>query len=165
MALLLLMMTMMMMMMMPARAIVASGVEVLRAGHLELMSVNKLMMRLVMRLMMQRRCTAAHRRRLMRVQLLGNSAGTVLLGVDDDTRVTSRCGLQMMVMRMFHRPVAVAEMNLRVTLLVTVVMLKRRCVIALVVVETAVRVHDYAASLVQCRRRCRVRRHVMVMVG
>jgi len=46
------MMMVMIMMMMPARAIVASGVKVLRAGHLELVSVNKPMMRLVMRLMM-----------------------------------------------------------------------------------------------------------------
>jgi len=47
---LLLMMMMMMTMMMPARVVVASGVEVLRAGHLKLMSVNKLMMCFVMRL-------------------------------------------------------------------------------------------------------------------
>lgn len=68
-----------------------------------------------------------------------------------------------MVMRMLHRSVAVAVVNLRVALLVTVVMLKCRGVIALVVVETAVRVHDYAASLVQRRRR-RIRRHMMVMM-
>lgn len=68
-----------------------------------------------------------------------------------------------MVMRMLHRSVAVTMMNLRVTLLVTVMMLKRRGVIALVVVETAVWVHDYAAGLVQ-RRRCRVWWYVMVMM-
>lgn len=58
-----------------------------------------------------------------------------------------------MVMRMLHRSIAVAMvMNLRVTLLIAVVVLKRRGVIALVVVETAVRIHDYATSLVQRRR-------------
>jgi len=86
----LLLMMMMMTMMMPARVVVASGVEVLRAGHLELMSVNKLMMCFVMRLMVQRRRAATHRRRLMRVQFRGNSAGAILLRVDDDASVTSR---------------------------------------------------------------------------
>lgn len=138
-------------MMMPAYVIVACDVEVLRAGHLELMSVNKLMMRFVMRLMMQRRRAAAHRSRLMRVQFRRNGTGTVLLRVDDDAGVTSRRGLQMMVMRVFYRPVAVAVMSLRMTLLVAVVMLKRRSIIALIIVETAVRIHDNATSFVQRR--------------
>lgn len=151
-------------MMMPARVVVASGIKVLRAGHLKLMSVNKLMMRLVMRLMMQRRRAATHRRRLMRMQFLGNGAGTILLGVDDDASVAGRRGLQMMMMRMLHCSIAIAMVSLWMTLLVAVVMLKRRGVIALIVVETAVRVHDDAASLVQRCRRRRVRRHVMVMM-
>lgn len=70
----------------------------------------------------------------------------------------------MMMMRMLHRSIAIAMMSLWMTLLVAVVMLKRRGVIALVVVETAVRIHDDAASLVQRRRRRRVRRHVMMMM-
>lgn len=65
--LLIMIMMVMSMMMMPARAVVASGVEVLRAGHLELMSVNKLMMRFILRLVVQRRCAATDWRRLMRV--------------------------------------------------------------------------------------------------
>lgn len=78
---------MMMTMMMPARVVFTSGVEVLRAGHLELMSVNKLMMGFVMRLMVQRRRAAAHRRRLVRMQLLGYGARTVLLRVNDDAGI------------------------------------------------------------------------------
>lgn len=99
----------------------------------------------------------------MRVQFLGNGTGTVLLRVDDDAGVTSRRGLQMMMVRVFYRSVAVAVMNLRMTLLIAVVMLKRRSVIALIVVETAVRVHDDAASFVQRRRRGRVRHRMMMM--
>lgn len=56
--LLMMMMMMTMVMMMPARAVVASGVEMLRARHLELMSVNKLMMCFIMRLMVQWRSAA-----------------------------------------------------------------------------------------------------------
>lgn len=87
----------------------------------------------------------------MRMQFRRNGTGTVLLRVNDDASVTSRRGLQMMVMRVFYRPVAVAVMSLRMTLLVAVVMLKRRSTIALIIVETAVRVHDNATSFVQRR--------------
>jgi len=56
----------------------------------------------------------------------------------------------MMMMRVFHCPVAIV-MTLRVScLLVTLVMLQRR-VVALVVVESAIWVHDNAACLVQRR--------------
>jgi len=55
-----------------------------------------------------------------------------------------------MMMRVFHRSVAVV-VTLRVAcLLVTLVMLQRR-VVALVVVESAVWVHDNATCLVQRR--------------
>lgn len=66
--LMMLMIAMMMMLMMPACAIVTS-VKVLRTGHLELVSANKMTMPVVMMLMMlmMRRRPVAHRRRLMRV--------------------------------------------------------------------------------------------------
>lgn len=68
------------------------------------------------------------------------------MGIDDDAGVAGRRSLQVMVMKMLHRCVTVAVVRLitRVTLLIAFVMLKRRGVVALVVVETAVRIHDDA---------------------
>lgn len=70
----------------------------------------------------------------------------------------------MVMMRVLDR--SVAMVSLRVILLVTIVVLKCRGVIAIVVVKTAVWIHDDAASFIQRRRRRRrrVRRHVMVMM-
>jgi len=86
----------------------------------------------------------------MPVKILRHSAWTVLLRINDYTGIASRCSFQVMMMRMFHRSVAVV-VTLRVgRLLITLVMLQRR-VVALVVVESAVWVHDNAACFVQRR--------------
>lgn len=80
---------------------------------------------------------------------------TVLLRIHDDASVAGWCLLQMM-MRMFHGRVVrtvVARMHLILSLVMLKVTSSGSCsVIAVVVVEAAVGVHDHTPDFVQVRR-------------
>lgn len=140
---------------MVARLVVAINVEVLRAGHLQLVSVNELVMGLVMMLMVnyQGRRTAADGRRLMGVSVqVRHRTRAVLLRVDDHAGVSSWRLFQMMMGVFDGRVVSVVMAG--VCLIRSLVVLNvssgaRRRVVAVVVVEAAIRVHDYASHLVE----------------
>lgn len=128
-----------------AQLVVATVIEVLNAGHLELVSVDELVMGLVRMLMVgyQRWRSTAHWHRLVRVgvQIL-HGVGTILLRIDDHAGVAGRGRLEM-VMRMFNAAVRVVMTRMR--LVGRLVMLDASggpSVVAVVIVEPAVGVHD-----------------------
>ena len=141
--------------------LVAINVEVLRARHLQLVSVNELVMGLVMMLMVndQGRRTAADGRRLMGVVSVQvrNRTRAVLLRVDDHAGVSSWRLLQMMmvvVVAVFDGRIVGGVVMARVCLIRSLVVLNvssgaRRRVVAVVVVEAAIRVHDHTSHLVE----------------